>query len=101
MILADTMPREEKVNSGIDMGMLTKLRKGSTEVLLQNDSARPHTSLKTWEQITKFGWTVLPHPPYSPVLSPSRFPSVWSPKGYSLWHEVVSLIRTVSTLLQG
>jgi histone-lysine N-methyltransferase SETMAR len=34
---------------------------------------RPHTSLKTWEAITEFGRTVLPHPPYSPDLSPSDF----------------------------
>jgi histone-lysine N-methyltransferase SETMAR len=42
-------------------------------MLLQHDSARPHTSLKTREAITKFGWTVLPHPPYSPDLAPSDF----------------------------
>jgi hypothetical protein len=73
VILADAVPRDETVNSGIDIGMLTKLRKGSTEFLLQNDSARPLTSLKAWEQIIKFGWTVLPHLPYSPGLSPSDF----------------------------
>jgi histone-lysine N-methyltransferase SETMAR len=45
--------------------------KNLTEILLLNDNARPHTSLKTLEAITKFGWTVLPHPPYSPNLAPS------------------------------
>jgi histone-lysine N-methyltransferase SETMAR len=29
--------------------------------------------LKTQEAITKRGWTVLPHPPYSPDLAPSDF----------------------------
>jgi histone-lysine N-methyltransferase SETMAR len=29
--------------------------------------------LKTQEAITKLGWNVLPHPPYSPHLAPSDF----------------------------
>jgi histone-lysine N-methyltransferase SETMAR len=41
--------------------------------LLQHDNARPQTSLKTWEAISKFGWTVLPHPFYSPDLAHSDF----------------------------
>ena len=42
-------------------------------MLLLRDNARPHTSLETWESITKLDWTVLPHPPYSPDLAPSDF----------------------------
>jgi histone-lysine N-methyltransferase SETMAR len=42
-------------------------------MLLQHDKARPHTSLKTREAITKFGLTLLPHPPYIPDLAPSGF----------------------------
>jgi histone-lysine N-methyltransferase SETMAR len=42
-------------------------------LLLQHDNPRPLTNLKTREAITKFGWTVLPHPPYSPDLAPSDF----------------------------
>jgi len=41
-----------------------------TTFLLEHDSARPHTSLKTVEHL---GWTVVPHPPYSPDLAPSDF----------------------------
>ncbi|PNF14748.1 hypothetical protein B7P43_G08352 [Cryptotermes secundus] len=44
-----------------------------TTFRLQHDNARPHTSLVTTAHITKFGWTVLPHPPYSPDLAPSDF----------------------------
>jgi hypothetical protein len=43
------------------------------EMLLQHDNARPHTRLRTREQITKMGWTMLPHPPYSPDLAPLDF----------------------------
>jgi len=50
-----------------------KAQEGFHRNLASNDSARPYTSLKTLEQITNFGWTVLPHPPYSSCLSPSRF----------------------------
>jgi histone-lysine N-methyltransferase SETMAR len=41
--------------------------------LIQHDNARHHTSLRTQEEISKFGWTVLPHPSYSPDLAPSDF----------------------------
>jgi histone-lysine N-methyltransferase SETMAR len=47
--------------------------KNLAEMLLQHDNARSYTSLKSWEAITKFGWTVLPHPLYSPELAPSDF----------------------------
>ena len=42
-------------------------------MFIQHDNACPHTSLRTQEAITKFGWTVLPHLPYSPDLAPSDF----------------------------
>jgi len=41
--------------------------------MLIQHSACPHTSLRTQEAIAKFGWTVLPHPSYSPDLAPSDF----------------------------
>jgi histone-lysine N-methyltransferase SETMAR len=44
-----------------------------TKVLLHHDNARPHTSLRTREAITKLQWTVLSHPPYSPDLAPSDY----------------------------
>jgi transposase len=42
-------------------------------VLLQHHNARPHTALYPRECTAKFGWTILPHPPYSPDLTPSDF----------------------------
>jgi histone-lysine N-methyltransferase SETMAR len=43
------------------------------QFLLLHDNARPHISLRTREAIATVGWTVLPHPPYSPGLAPSDF----------------------------
>ena len=40
-------------------------------VLLQHNNACPHTSIRTMEAITSFGW--IPHPPYSPDLAPSDY----------------------------
>jgi hypothetical protein len=50
---------------------LIQPHKNLTKILHQHDNARPHTSLKTQEAITKFGCTVLPHSPYSPRLASS------------------------------
>ena len=41
--------------------------------MIQDDNARHHTSLRSQEAIAKFGWNVLPHPPYIPELAPSDF----------------------------
>ena len=43
------------------------------KIYLQHNNARPHTSIKTREAITSFGWTTVPHPPYSPDLAPSDY----------------------------
>ena len=42
-------------------------------VVFLHDSARPYTSIRTRETITSFGWTTLPHHPYSPDLAPSDY----------------------------
>ena len=44
-----------------------------SKVLLQHDNARPHTSLKTREVISFFGWITISYPLYSPDLAPSDF----------------------------
>ena len=55
---------------------------------------RLHTSLKTWEAITEFGWTLLPHPPHSLIKHPqistcmeswSIHSIVWSLKLMAVW----------------
>jgi [histone H3]-lysine36 N-dimethyltransferase SETMAR len=42
-------------------------------VVFLQDNARPHTAKLTKSKLQELGWQVLPHPPYSPDLSPSDF----------------------------
>ena len=38
-----------------------------------HDNARSHASRAVSEILEKYGWQVLPHPPYSPDMSPPDF----------------------------
>ena len=49
------------------------MRPEKTTFLMQHSNTGPHASLKTIEHAVNLGWTVLPHPPYSPDLAPSDF----------------------------
>jgi len=42
-------------------------------VLILHDKAWPHASGAVSESLEKYGWQVLPHPPYSPDMSPPDF----------------------------
>jgi len=42
-------------------------------VLILHNKARSHASGAIWEILEKYGWQVLPHPPYSPDMNPSDF----------------------------
>ena len=43
------------------------------KILLQHDNAQLHMSIRTREAITSFGWTMMPHPPYSADLAHSDY----------------------------
>jgi transposase len=42
-------------------------------VPILHDNMRPHASGAVLEILEKYGWQVLPHPPYSPDMSPPDF----------------------------
>ena len=72
VILVDVMARDETISSDAYIKTLQKLKqryrrvrpkRNPGDMLIQQDNARPHISLRTQETIAKFGWTVLPHPP--------------------------------------
>jgi len=76
------MARGETVNLDAYIKTLQKLKqhyrrvhpsRNPGDMLIQHSCACPHKSLRTEEAIGKFGWAVLPHPPYSPDLALSDF----------------------------
>ena len=82
VILVDVMARGETINLDKYIKTLQKLKqhyqrmqpnRNPGDMLIQHNNAHPHTSLWTQEAIAKCGWTMLPHPPYSPDLAPSDF----------------------------
>ena len=111
MILVDVMARGETINSDSYIKTLQKLKqrywrvrpnRNPGDMLIQHDNAHPHSSLQTQEAIAKFGWTVLPHPSYSPDLAPSDF-HLFGPLEDALrgtrFEDDESVIRAVRTWL--
>jgi len=83
VILEHYMPRGNTVTSATNADLLKNhlhpaiksKRRGllSTGVLLQHDNAQPHTAHSTVATIQDLSFECLPHPPYSPDLTPSDF----------------------------
>ena len=48
-------------------------RPRAREVYFLHDNARPHVAIATKEKLDELGWTVLPHPAYSPDLAPTDY----------------------------
>ena len=80
VLLIEFLPNGETINSACYQATLMKLavtirrkRPHLQNVILHHDNARPHTAHATNALIAAKGWTVLPHPPYSPDLAPFDF----------------------------
>ena len=82
VLLIDFMPAGTTINSDRYGESLKKLRRAiqnrrrgklSNGVRLHHDNARPHVSRQTTDLLAQFGWTVVPHPPYSSDLAPSDY----------------------------
>jgi histone-lysine N-methyltransferase SETMAR len=80
VVLSDFLENGATVNSAHYIKDVKSFKKRITtkaaetfDVVLQQDKARPHTSATTSDAIARLGFTVLPHPAYSPDLAPSYF----------------------------
>ena len=82
VLLVDIMQPGTTINSNAYVQTLKKLQgqlrcvrphRQREDVFLLHDNACPHVSRQTIDVIQKLGWTVLPHPPYSPDLAPSDY----------------------------
>ena len=70
-----------------------------SKILLQHDNAKPHTSLKTHNVISSFGWTTISHPPYLPDLAPSDFP-LFRPHKEILRGDISAVMKRSKLLLK-
>lgn len=83
VVYYELLPQNQTITSSKYCLQLSKLklsikdnRKKFTKrrcVVFQHDNARPHVSLTTRRKLLRFGWDILPHPPYSPDIAPSDY----------------------------
>ncbi|GFT82754.1 histone-lysine N-methyltransferase SETMAR [Nephila pilipes] len=82
IIFIDYLEKGRTINSDYYIALLERLKDEITEkrphlkkkkVLLHQDNAPCHKSVKTMTKIHELGFELLPHPPYSPDLYPSDY----------------------------
>ena len=80
VIYWELLPEKNTVNAYRYRNQINKLEavvinKGlfSCKIYFQHDNAKPYIAKIVKEKIDKFGWELLPHPPYSPDLAPSNY----------------------------
>lgn len=82
IIFIDYLEKGRTINSDYYIALLDRLKDEIAEkrphlqkkkVLLHQDNAPSHKSVKTMAKIHELGFELLPHPPYSPDLAPSDY----------------------------
>jgi len=66
-------------------------------------NARPHASGAVSEILEKYGWQVLPHPPYSPDMSPpdfDLFPKLKKPLRGKLFRSIGEVSNEVTRVIR-
>lgn len=72
MLPSGTTMNSEEYCSQLEI-MAQKLHGKQRKVHLLHDNAKPHVSLASRQKIMELGWNLVPHPPYSPDLSPTDY----------------------------
>ena len=103
------VPQGQTVNQEVYISVLRSMREAvrrrrpdlwaSGQWNLLHDNARPHTALSVLRFLTKHNVTVLPHPPYSPDLSPCYyFVSTTEKRLKGRRHENIETIQAAATM---
>lgn len=84
----ELMPENTTITSQVYCEQLdrlaAKLKKKQDKIYFLHDNARPHVAKLTNLKLLELGWTVIPHPPYSPDLAPTD---------YHLFHSLSNHLR--------
>jgi len=79
LILAEFLEPRQTITAAHYVQTLHKLRRALRDkrpgrnIIILHDNVCPHSARLTSEAISKMGWEVLPHPSYSPDLTPSDY----------------------------
>ena len=85
VLLIKTLPRNKTITAEVYCEALDELvvslrekrrrtvAQGFNNIHFLHDNARPHAALITQRKLAELEFTILPHPPYSPDLSPSDY----------------------------
>jgi histone-lysine N-methyltransferase SETMAR len=85
VIMMDVLPQGQTINANVYCSQLDRLvlaiqekrrrlfSGGCHNIHFLHDNATPHTAGVTVAKLRSIGFTILPHPPYSPDLSPCDF----------------------------
>ena len=80
VIYWELLPEKNRVTGTVYRAQISRLKEQvdivgprGPKVYFQHDNARPHASETVRQKLDSLGWTVIPHPPFSPDLAPSDY----------------------------